>query len=134
MAYLLDISVCSQPIKRHPHLKAVERWDGLALGESCTSIVCLAEIEWGLHKLGSERRWEGYRRDVVPSLQVLPADASVWKKWAEMKARQQELGRTVADVDLLIAATAVVHRLVLATLNSRHFSRIEGLSWEDWSL
>lgn len=134
MGYLLDTSVCSQPIKRHPHLKAVERWDGLGLGESSTSVVCLAEIEWGLHKLKSERRWEGYRRVIVPSLHVWTADAAVWHKWAEMKARQQELGRTVSDVDLLIAATAVVHRLVLATLNSRHFSRIEGLSWEDWSL
>jgi predicted nucleic acid-binding protein len=37
------------------------------------------------------------------------------------------------DFDLLIAATALEHGLIVATLNVRHFSMIAGLSWEDWS-
>ena len=133
MRYLLDTSVCSQPIKRYPVSAAIERWDRLSFEQSATSVACLAEIEWGLHKLKSERRWEGYRRVILPSLRVLPTDARVWKKWAELKACQQNAGRSVGDRDLLIAASSMVHGLVLATLNSRHFSQIEGLSWEDWS-
>ena len=50
-----------------------------------------------------------------------------------MKARQHQLGSPIADLDLLIAAVAVQHDLILATLNARHFSLIEGLRWEDWS-
>jgi predicted nucleic acid-binding protein len=35
--------------------------------------------------------------------------------------------------NLLIAATAACHQLTLATLNHQDFSKIEGISWEDWS-
>jgi predicted nucleic acid-binding protein len=50
-----------------------------------------------------------------------------------MKARQRAFGQPVSDLDLLIAATAIIHKLTLATLNRNDFSRIESLSWEDWS-
>jgi predicted nucleic acid-binding protein len=39
-----------------------------------------------------------------------------------------------ADFDLLIAATALYHQLVLATLNARHFDGISSLRVEDWSM
>lgn len=51
-----------------------------------------------------------------------------------MKARQQRLGEPVSDLALLIAATAKEQGLTVATLNSKDFSRIEGLAWENWSL
>ena len=93
----------------------------------------MAEIEWGLHKLGNARLWAGYRRDVLPSLRVVATDAGVWQEWSRMKARQEASGRRVDDFDLLIAASASWQGLTLATLNARHFSLIEGLNWEDWS-
>lgn len=37
-------------------------------------------------------------------------------------------GTLIGDADLLIAATARIHRLVLATNNTRHFQRIAELS------
>jgi predicted nucleic acid-binding protein len=37
------------------------------------------------------------------------------------------------EVDLLIAATARVHSLVVATLDLSHFSDIAGVVVEDWS-
>ena len=36
-------------------------------------------------------------------------------------------------VDLLIAATAKRHGLIVATLNARHFTGIPGVQVEDWS-
>ena len=36
-------------------------------------------------------------------------------------------------IDLLIAATAKNHGLVLATLNYRHFEGVDGLAVENWS-
>lgn len=133
ITHLLDTSICSQPLKRQPILTVLQRWDRLGAG-AAMSVVCLAEIEWGLHKLASERRWLGYRNDILPSLQALLPDRVAWSRFAVMKARQHALGRPVHDLDLLIAATAVCHDLILATLNSRHFAAIEGLRWEDWSV
>lgn len=41
-------------------------------------------------------------------------------------------GQLIPDADLLIAATALEHGLVLATNNSRDFSRIPGLAIDNW--
>ncbi|MEQ8468600.1 hypothetical protein [Coleofasciculus sp. E1-EBD-02] len=38
-----------------------------------------------------------------------------------------------ALVDTDILGTAVANNLVLITHKQRHFSRIEGLEWQDWS-
>lgn len=66
-------------------------------------------------------------------LRVLETDAAVWLEFARRKAHQTQAGREIADLDLLIAATALVHRLTVATLNVRDFSTLEGLAWEGWS-
>ena len=50
-----------------------------------------------------------------------------------MKARQRRILKSVSDLDLLIAATGRAHELIVATLNTKDFSRIEGLAREDWS-
>lgn len=42
-------------------------------------------------------------------------------------------GNLVGDADILIAATAISQNLILATNNARHFSRIVGLSLENWT-
>ncbi|MEF2279213.1 PIN domain-containing protein [Deinococcus sp. YIM 134068] len=41
-------------------------------------------------------------------------------------------GNLIEDADLLIAATALRHRAILVTHNTRHFDRIPGLSLTDW--
>jgi len=132
LTHLLDTSVCSQPLKRKPVEQALDRWNELE-GSVAASEACLGEMEWGLHKLGSERRWIGYREDVLPSLQILPVDRETWSLFARMKARQMILGETIPDLDLLIAASASRYHLILATLDLNHFARVEGLQWEDWS-
>lgn len=41
-------------------------------------------------------------------------------------------GVLIGDADILIAATALVHGMAIATNNERHFSRINGLQLENW--
>jgi predicted nucleic acid-binding protein len=131
--HLLDTSVCSQALKKHPVMPALQRWQKLGDAHCVTTAVCMAEIEWRLHKLSSLRHWQLYRGVLQPNLQTICPDEEAWSLFATMKARQHQLGSPIADLDLLIAAIAVQHDLILATLNARHFSLIEGLRWEDWS-
>ena len=97
MTHLLDTSVCSQPLKRQPDLTALRLWDQLG-AKAATSVVCLAEIEWGLHKMASERRWLEYRNAILPSLHAILPDRTAWSRFASMKARQHALGRPVQDI------------------------------------
>jgi len=133
MTFLLDTSILSQPLRKNPSLPALARWNQAGDHTCTTSIVCHAEIEWGLLKQDDPHRQRRYHELIRPRLTALPTDSTCWKIFAQLKARQFLIGETVADLDLLLAATARQHDLILATLNKKDFSRVEGLRWEDWS-
>lgn len=133
ITHLLDTSIYSQPLRRQPHAAAVARWSRLGDARCATSRVCLAEVEAGLRAEQRTARLAKFQRLLLPRLPVLPADDGVWQTYADLKAHQLRRGLPVPDFDLLIAATAQRHHLILATLNVRNFSLIESLRVEDWS-
>lgn len=57
---------------------------------------------------------------------------SMLRKFGEIKAQLQKTGELLPDADLLIAATALDAGVTLVTGNTKHFSRIPGLSLENW--
>ncbi len=130
--YLLDTDVYSQALRRQPDPVATRRWQRVGDSACVVSIVSVAEVEWGLHKLASPSAWTRYETLLKPRLVIAPSDAAVWAQFARLKAVQMGNGRPVADLDLLIAATAVALGVTVATRNVRHFSLIEGLPVEDW--
>jgi predicted nucleic acid-binding protein len=132
-AYLLDTSIYSQPLRRHPVMASLHRWSSAGDRSCRISIVTLAEVEFGLELEKSQGRRQKYRDLLEGRLEVVPCGVEIWQRFARLKARQHAVGRAVADLDLLVASTALVFDWTLATLNHRDFSRIEGLRWEDWS-
>jgi tRNA(fMet)-specific endonuclease VapC len=42
-------------------------------------------------------------------------------------------GELISDADLIIAATAITHGLVLVTTNTAHYRRITGLVLDRWT-
>jgi len=115
-------------------MNALQRWQGAGDSECQVSLVSVSEVEWGLHYENNQRRWKKYAALLENRLEICETGANIWSLFAKMKARQRLLGEVVSDLDLLIAATAKTNALTVATLNSRDFSRIEGLAWENWSL
>ncbi len=51
----------------------------------------------------------------------LPLDAETLKVWGKLYAKHEAKGRNLGFVDSLIAATALVHGLVIATRNTKDF-------------
>jgi tRNA(fMet)-specific endonuclease VapC len=51
---------------------------------------------------------------------------------ADVYAHLHASGQPVGDADILIAATALVHRLVVVTNNESHFRRIPGVDVANW--
>jgi predicted nucleic acid-binding protein len=49
-----------------------------------------------------------------------------------MKSSLEQSGSPLDDMDLMIAATALLDNLVLVTNNLKHFQRIDGLKIENW--
>lgn len=57
---------------------------------------------------------------------------SAIQSYARIRAQLELEGGRLDDMNLFIAATAMAGDYTLITHNSRHFSRIPGLKWEDW--
>lgn len=131
--HLLDTSVYSQRLKPQPLLPAIARWDALGDAQVVVSTVCEAEVLFGIAKKNSTRLALAFSTNLRPRLAILPLDSACAAAYAELRAACERDGKSVSDMDLLIAATAKAKGLILATLNIRHFSAIPGLAVEDWS-
>ena len=134
ISHLLDTCVYSQRLRPKPLVGVMDRWKKLGDESLAISGICEAELRYGLARKNSVRLWREYRDYLENRLVILPVDKPVADIFGEIKAETETHGQPRADFDLLIAATALAHRLVLATLNARHFDGIPGLQVQDWSV
>jgi len=63
---------------------------------------------------------------------LLDVSLEVAREAAKIRRRLRINGTLIGDFDILIAATAIVGGLSLATDNAAHFERVEGLNWENY--
>lgn len=97
------------------------------------SVVTYGELFYGARKsTRAEKNLARIRRiaELFPIINVTPA---IMETYGEYKAILSKSGKVIDDMDLLIAATAISHNLVLVTNNEKHFSRIEELEIENWT-
>ena len=71
-------------------------------------------------------------RKLFDLVDIVEIDALVIERWAEVRAWQLDRGCQTPKLDLLIAATALVHNLTLGTHNTKDFADISGLQLADW--
>lgn len=133
MRYLLDTSVYSQPLKRDPVPAVVDRWRAAGDLSCCVSVFSEMEVLQSLRLAGSERLTALYHEVLsgrLPVLDFTPLEAA---RYADLQAHSAENGLARAVLDLCVAATALQHGCILATLNGKDFDGIPGLRVEDWS-
>lgn len=133
VTHLLDTSVYCQPLKPRPLPPVERRWRALGDEQMATSVICEAELIYGLELKQSARLDSLYDQLLKSRVAILPVDSATAKSFAVIKAACRKKGFSASDFDFLIAAAAKAHGLILATLNIRLFSGIEGLALEDWS-
>ena len=133
LTHLLDTSVYCQVLKPKPLPSVMRRWQQLGDERLAISSICEAELLYGLALRSSHRLFERYERVLKDRLQMLTVDRAVAAAFASSKAVQRGNGRMISVLDLLIAATAKAHGLVVATTNAKRFNLLEGLAVEDWS-
>ncbi|GAB5560717.1 MAG: type II toxin-antitoxin system VapC family toxin [Synoicihabitans sp.] len=131
--HLLDTSVYSQPVRRSISPAIAARLESLPEEDAAVSSICEAELLFGLRKHGSPQMRDRFDAILRGRYPVIPVDEEVAATYADLRGDCEDSGITVQDMDLLIAATAKTHGLIVATLNTKHFSKIPGLSIEDWS-
>ncbi|MDB6030430.1 MAG: fitB [Verrucomicrobiales bacterium] len=88
--------------------------------------IILGEIRFGIHLMEPgrrRRRLEEWFEQGVARIVCLPFDSATGLRWAKLLADLRQAGKAMPIKDSLIAATALVHKLVVATRNVRDFSR-----------
>ena len=65
--------------------------------------------------------------------EILPVTEAIINHASDVYANLYQRGQLISDADLLIAATAINHDLVLSTNNENHFSRVCSLRIDNWS-
>ena len=96
------------------------------------SSVVKAELLYGARK--STRIAENLRvlERFFDTIASLPFDDRCAEEYGLLREELDRAGTPIGANDLLIAATARVHRAVLVTHNVREFSRVAELQLEDW--
>ena len=127
MGSLLETNVISQRIKLRPH-EGVMAWLRQANHEETfLSVVTICEIRTGIELLLDEQKRRDLESWLVKDIQrgyagrILPVTEEVADLCGRLVARARKAKTSPEINDALIAATAVVHGLTVATLNWKHF-------------
>jgi predicted nucleic acid-binding protein len=120
--YLLDTNVLSELPRPRPSPSVLrflaERH------EFAISVVTIEEIVFGIARAGATPRrklaaW--FDALMETGIHVYDVTAPIARASAELRAAREGAGRRVAQADMLIAATVLVHGLTLATRNLADF-------------
>lgn len=96
------------------------------------SIITVYEVRSGLLAKGAFKQLTDFERFLLECNVIPLSDQSV-KISAELYGKLKTDGQILDDIDLLIAGIAIENGFSLVTNNTKHFSRIPGLSIENWN-
>ena len=127
MAYLFDTDAISEVLKPRPAAGYVRWLAAIPREEQFTSAVVVGELYKGAFRSSAARHLDNVEKRVLPAVTVLSYDVAAARTYGQVRAQLESAGRPLADADLQIAATALVHDLQLVTGNVKHFERVPGL-------
>jgi predicted nucleic acid-binding protein len=125
VTYLVDANVLSEATKPTPNAKVIQ-WLHKQERELAVDPIILGEIRFGIHRLPAghrRRRLESWFNYGVTRIVCLPFDLACGLRWAKLLADLRASGRAMPIKDSLIAATALVHDLAVASRNVQDFKQ-----------
>jgi len=125
MTYLVDANILSEPTKAEPDSRVVD-WLQRHEREITVDPIILGELRFGILLLPKGKRrtkLERWFAAGVQRLHCLSWEAETGLRWAQPVADLRASGRAMPMKDSLIAATALVHGLVVATRNRVDFQK-----------
>src|SRR5882724_9611311 len=120
--YLLDTNVVSELRRPRPHGALVAWIRATSDADLHLSAMTIGELQAGVEITREQdsakaAEIEGWLENVAATYNVLPMDATTFRRWARLMHRRSD------DLieDAMIAATAAVHNLTVVTRNIRDF-------------
>lgn len=132
--YMLDTNICSFIMREMP--VSVLRRLALASAQKhriVISAITYAEMRYGQIGKKASARHKALVDELVLRLDaILPWDKAAVDAATEVKRSLAEAGTPIGPNDTAIAGHAVAAGCILVTNNTREFSRVAHLVYEDW--
>ncbi len=131
--YLFDTDCLSNILKKTPSPLLLKKLERLPKDLQFTTSINVSEIYFGAYRSrNQEKILKAYEDKVFPNVNILPFDTDSGKIYGRLKALLEKRGLSKSEPDLMIAAIAIQHDMILVTGNKKHFMNIPGLNIEDW--
>ena len=127
--YMLDTNTVSHIIKRQP--QAIARLMEVPMHSVCISAITAGELAFGLAKRPQAVALGEAVNEFLRRVEVMPWDGAVAQTYGTLRAELQKNGRSLAALDLQIAAHALHLKATLVS-NDKAFAQVGGLAVEDW--
>jgi tRNA(fMet)-specific endonuclease VapC len=134
VTYLLDTNSCVDHLRRGSSSNVTTRLAAAAPGSVVLCSVVVAELLYGAHCSVQQARTLSQVQAFCRGFLSLPFDDRAAEEYGRIRAHLASLGTPIGPNDLLIASIALAGGLVLVTHNITEFSRVPGLTIEDWYL
>lgn len=130
--YLLHTDIFIYLLKHDPSVE--RKVHAVGDGVNAVSAVTVAEVMHGAYFSAMSSKSLLESRALLARLVVIALDTPLADTFGNIKAELRRLGQVLADFDLLLGITAIVHGRTFVTHNKQHFQRLAsyGLLLEDW--
>jgi tRNA(fMet)-specific endonuclease VapC len=128
--YVLDTNILSDLV-RHPQGRIAQ---GIAqVGEKAvsTSMIVASELRFGAVKRNAAKL-TAQVETILAAMDVRPFDTPADREYAQLRHHLEQSGPPIGPNDMLIAAHALATESILVTANTSEFSRVPGLTVENW--
>jgi len=129
--YMLDTDICSYIIRERP-VSVLEKFKRIDTSNLCISAVTQAELLYGIAKSSSKKVNREIVDDFIGRLVVLDWNSAAAEKYGELRADLESKGKTIGNMDMMIAAHALSIGATVVTNNIRHFSTVPKLKSINW--
>jgi predicted nucleic acid-binding protein len=127
MSWLLDTNVISETTKRNPSPEVLAWVAAQPIETLYTAALAIAEIRRGIDRVvdpirkSDLARWLEQKVRPFFGARILEADEALWMAMLGILDRAKARRRTVPISDLIFAATADRHGMIMVTRNVKHF-------------
>ncbi|NTV86879.1 MAG: type II toxin-antitoxin system VapC family toxin [Burkholderiaceae bacterium] len=128
--YLLDTNILSELV-RHPQGAVAQAIARVGENAVCTSIIVASELRFGAAKRNAPRL-AAQVEAILRAIEVRPFDTPADHEYARLRLHLEQAGTPIGPNDMLIAAHALAIESILVTANKGEFSRVPGLTVENW--
>ena len=131
MKYLLDTSVLKELISKQPNPNVVDFVDSHEHEDMFLSAITVGEIAKAIALLPNSPRKRELQQWLKDDLlirfegKIISLDSDIFIRWGELTAKLEAIGVLRPAIDSLIAATVLMHHMVLVTVDEDGFSDLE---------